>query len=443
MATTSAVTSSGLGSGLDVDGIVTKLIAADRSSADTRLKGVETKAKVQISALGSMKSAMGSLQTVLASLDATGLGKRTATVSNSAMFTASTTTAARAGQTEIEVVSLAKAHKIGSGSFASSSALVGEGAFTIGVGSGSFTINVGSTMSVAGLRDAINNATDNKGVSANLVTEDGGVRLVLTANSTGTASTLAVTSSATTFSDLQAPADAQVKIDGYTRTSSYNTLVGVVDGVTINLLQAAPGTKTTLSVAADNSAAKTGLQNFVSAYNSLLSTYKSLSAYDATTKSGGVLMGDASTRSVMQTLRSTIAAETGSGTFKLLSQIGISAAVDGTLTIDDNKLSDALATDGSSIRKLFGASDGLTGKVNSLLQGYTSSDGQIETRLDALNDQLDRVSTDRTALDDRMSKLEERYRKQFSSLDAIVSKYNNVASYLDQMDNERYRLKSG
>ncbi|MER8145795.1 flagellar filament capping protein FliD, partial [Acinetobacter baumannii] len=75
-------------------------------------------------------------------------------------------------------------------------------------------------------------------------------------------------------------------------------------------------------------------------------------------------------------------------------------------------------------------------------KAYTADDGQIDVRLDALNDQLDKIASDRTALDTRMDKAEERYRKQFSSLDAIVSKYNNVASYLDQMDNERYKLKS-
>lgn len=442
MASTSAVTSSGLGSGLDVDGIVTKLIAADRSSADTRLTTRETKARVQISALGSMRSSMASLQTVLASLNVSALGKRTATVSDSSMFTATAGTTAQAGQTQIEVLSLAKAHKIGSAAFTSSSAAVGEGTFTIGVGSQSFSVDLSATTTVAGLRDAINSASDNKGVAATLVQEDGGVRLVLTASSTGTASALSVTSSATSFSDLQVASDAQIKVDGYTRTSSYNTITGVVDGVSINLLKAQVGTTATLTVAADTDAAKSGLQNFVDAYNSLLSTYKSLSAYDASSKTGGVLMGDASTRAAMTNLRSAMTSTVESGTYKMLSQLGISAKLDGSLAIDTTKLADALATDGSSVQKLFASSGGLIIKLNTTLKAYTSDDGQIDTRLDVLNDQLDKIADERTALDTRMDKQEERYRKQFSSLDAIVSKYNNVASYLDQMDNERYKLKS-
>lgn len=442
MASTSAVTSSGLGSGLDVDGIVTKLIAADRSAADKRLNTRETKAQVQISALGSMRSSMGSLQTVLASLNVSGLGKRTATVSDNSMFTATAGTTAQAGQTRIEVLSLAKAHKIGSAAFASSSTAVGAGTFTIGVGSQSFSIDLTATTTVAGLRDAINTATDNKGVTATLVQEDSGVRLVLTAASTGTASTLAVTSSATSFSDLQVASDAQIKVDGYTRTSSYNTITGVVDGVSINLLKAQVGSTATLTVAADTDAAKAGLKSFVDAYNSLLSTYNSLSAYDANTKSGGVLMGDASTRAAMTNLRSAMTGTVESGTYTMLSQLGISAKLDGSLSIDSTKLAEALATDGGSVQKLFASSGGLIDKLNATLKAYTADDGQIDVRLDALNDQLDKIASDRTALDTRMEKAEERYRKQFSSLDAIVSKYNNVASYLDQMDNERYKLKS-
>lgn len=442
MASTSAVTSSGLGSGLDVDGIVTKLIAADRSAADKRLDTRETKAQVQISALGSMRSSMGSLQTVLASLNVSGLGKRTATVSDNSLFTATAGTTAQAGQTQIEVLSLAKAHKIGSAAFASSSTAVGAGTFTIGVGSQSFSVDLTATTTVAGLRDAINTATDNKGVTATLVQEDGGVRLVLTASSTGTASTLAVTSSATSFSDLQVASDAQIKVDGYTRTSSYNTITGVVDGVSINLLKAQVGSTATLTVAADTDAAKSGLKSFVDAYNSLLSTYNSLSAYDASSKSGGVLMGDASTRAAMTNLRSAMTGTVESGTYTMLSQLGISAKLDGSLSIDSTKLAEALATDGGSVQKLFASSGGLIDKLNATLKAYTADDGQIDVRLDALNDQLDKIASDRSALDTRMEKAEERYRKQFSSLDAIVSKYNNVASYLDQMDNERYKLKS-
>lgn len=153
-------------------------------------------------------------------------------------------------------------------------------------------------------------------------------------------------------------------------------------------------------------------------------------------------MGDASTRAAMTNLRSAMTGTVESGTYKMLSQIGISAKLDGSLSIDSTKLAEALATDGGSVQKLFASSGGLIEQLNATLKAYTADDGQIDVRLDVLNDQLDKIADERTALDTRMDKQEERYRKQFSSLDAIVSKYNNVASYLDQMDNERYKLKS-
>jgi flagellar hook-associated protein 2 len=440
---TSSITSSGLGSGLDVDAIVTKLIAADRSAPDTRLNATKSKAEVQISAYGSLKSAMGSLQTALTRLTSGGdLSKRTVVSSDTSILTATAAKTAQPGQTQIEVLSLARAHKLGSTAFASTSALVGAGDTTFTVGSKSFKVTATATTTVAQLRDAINSATDNVGVSATLVAEDGGTRMVLTAKNTGTANSIGVSSPLTTFSDLQTATDSQIKVDGFTRTSAYNHIANVVDGVSIDLNKVAIGTKVTLTAAADDATAADAVSGFVDAYNNLISTYSSLTAYNSSTQTAGALMGDAGVRSISQSLRSMLSASVDAGAFDTLSDIGITTNVDGTLKLNTTTLATALSNDNTSIQKLFGSSHGIATDMNGLVDGYIKSSGPIDTKLSLLNKALAKVEDDRVALDDKMAKKEELYRSQFNSLDSIVSKYKNVATYLDQMDNERYNQRS-
>jgi len=331
---------------------------------------------------------------------------------------------------------------MGSSAFASMGATVGAGSMTIGIGAGSFTVNTTATSTVTQLRDAINNASDNVGVSATLIPEDGGVRLVLTSRNTGTANALTASSSLATFSDLQTPTDAQLKVDGYTRTSAYNHIANVVDGVSVDLLKTRIGSPFTLKVTADDVAASDAVTGFVDAYNSLLSTYSSLTAYDAATGTAGVLMGDAGMRSAAQTLRGILGSSVDASAFKTLSSIGISTQVDGSLKLDAVKLATAINDDGASISKLFGSTQGIATRMNTLITGLTKTDGQIETKLSLLEKQIAKIADDREALDTRMSKQEALYRRQFNSLDSVVSRYTNMASYLDQMDQERYKLKS-
>jgi len=443
MTSTSGITSSGLGSGLDVDGIVSKLISADRSSQDTRLARIESKAQVQISAFGAVKSATSQLQTALNKLTAGGdLGKRLVSVGDSSVLSATASKSAQPGETQVEVLALASAHKMGSSAFASMGATVGAGSITIGIGAGSFVVSTTATSTVTQLRDAINNASDNVGVNATLIPEDGGVRLVLTSRNTGTANALTVSSGLATFSNLQSPTDAQIKVDGYTRTSAYNRISNIVDGVSVDLIKAKIGSPFTLKVTADDEASNKAVAGFVEAYNSLMSTYSSLTGYDAATSTAGVLMGDAGMRSAAQSLRMMLGSSVDASSFKTLSAIGISTQVDGSLKLDALKLATAIADDGAAVSKLFRDVDGIATRMNTLINGLTKADGQIETKLGLLEKQIAKIADDREALDTRMDKQEALYRRQFNALDSVVSRYSNMATYLDQMDQERYKLKS-
>lgn len=309
--------------------------------------------------------------------------------------------------------------------------MVGSGDVTIGTGSSTFTVTLADgANTLADLRDKINAATDNSGVGAAIVADAGGARLLLTSRATGVANALTVTSSLFTTTEVQPAADAQIKLDGYLYTSASNQVSGAVDGITLNLAKALPGTTTTLNVALDQTASAASVQQFVVAYNTAVKYIAAQTKFDPLSRSGGPLLGDAAVLSASQQLRGTTV--TGSGTYAALTQIGVSTAVDGTLAIDSTKLGAALAKDFGSVQKLFGNSDGIATKLSAFAATQLRDDGQIKTKTDGLNASLKDIGKQQDALDVRSSAYEKRTRAQFTSLDSLLSKLKSTSDYLTQ-----------
>lgn len=432
-----AITSAGLGSGLDVNSIVTQLVAAERAAPDQRLSSAQSKAQTKISALGNLKSLFANLQTVADGLKSgsnTGLGKLTAASANTDFFTATATTKAVPGNYGIEVDAIAVANKRASNVFASSSAVVGNGDVTIGVGSASFTVTLADgANTLADLRDKINSATDNTGVGAAIVNDSSGARLLLTSRATGTANALTVTSSLLTTNETQPAADAVIKVDGFSYTSSSNQVSGAIDGLTINVAKAEVGTTTQLNVTLDQSAASTAIQGFVTAYNASIRYIAAQTAYNPTSRSAGTLLGDATTLSASQQLRNIVGGTIdGSGTYSSLAQIGITTATDGTLTLDTAKLTTALSTDYTSVQKLFGGDSGVGTRLSTLTKGLLDDSGQIKAQTDGLNATLKDISKQQDALDTRIKAFETRTRAQFTALDTLLSNLKSTGDYLTQ-----------
>lgn len=439
-----AITSTGIGSGLDVQGLVSQLVSAERSPAETRLTRQESSTRSTLSALGIFKATMSGLQSAAKNLRGTssGFDAQTVTVSKPELFTATAASGAQAGSFSVEVMQLATASKIASGAYASADAVVGNGTVTIGMGSESFNVTLddsGNTLSA--LRDRINAASDNPGVTATLLKESGGTRLILTARETGTANALSLSSAAAvggasyvSSSVVQTAQDAQVKIDGFTYTGSSNTITDAVDGVTLKLLKAEQGTSANLALTADSSAASTAVQNFVKAYNAVVATLSTYGKYDAASKSAGPLMSDATVRSSMQQLRGVLAGSLGgSGEFQVLSQLGITTQADGTLALDATKFDAAMKKDASAVRTLFGdSSNGFATRIGALLDGVLGSGGRLESGTKALQSRLDDLGDQRDRLDLRMAAVEKRYRAQFTSLDTLLGSMQTTSSYLTQ-----------
>ena len=409
---TSSVGSSivSLASSFDANALVTQLMAAEQRPL-TLLARQRSAATGEISAWGKLKSALSSLQSTASSLNtAASFNPFSASVSNASVATASASAGAAAGTASLEVLGLAQRHTLYSSTFASSSNAVGTGSLTIQFGTysgGTFTANgarasmtvaIGAGQnSLAGVRDAINAAGG--GVTASVVNDTSGARLVLTSANSGAADSLRVTVSdddgistdASGLSQLAydpaaavgagrnltqsaAAQDASFKLNGLTLASASNTVSGVLDGVTLNLTGTNVGSPTTVTVARDASATVASVQKFVSAYNDAAKTLKDLTAYDTSGKANGALQGEYAATGALSQLRSLLAGSVSAlaGTYGSLSSIGVTFQRDGTLSLDQAKLATALSASDSGVSRVFTA----TGKSDSAglrYDGHTSA----------------------------------------------------------------------
>lgn len=435
-----AITSAGIGSGLDVAGIVSQLVAAERGPADQRISIATTRANTSISALGNFRSLLASLQTSAKALlpgttgTPSGLGKLTATPVNTTYYTASAENKAVAGNYSVEVVSLAAASKRASDLYASSGATVGNGDVTISVGANSFTVNLADgANTLADLRDKINSASDNKGVGAAIVSDSGGARLLLTSRATGTANAVSVSTPLFNTTESQPAADAVVKVDGFQTTSSTNTVTTAVDGLTLNLVKAEPGTSTALNVTLDQKASEQAVATFVNAYNNVVKFVASQTKFDPVAQTAGILLGDSTVLTATQALRSVIGGSTDSaGAFKTLSALGITTSSDGTLISDTAKFNKAITSDFAAVQRLFAADDGIGKKIDALAKQLLGDDGQIKAKTDGLNARVKDLTKQQQAVDTRIAAFEARTRAQFTALDTLMSKLGTTSNYLTQ-----------
>ena len=444
--------SSGIASGIDINGLVTQLVATERAPAAQRLQRYQDQIDGKISALGVLKSSLSTLQTSLGTLKSeTVFQVRKTSSTDDKVFTATATPSAAPGNYNVEVIQLAKAHKLSSAAFATgSSAVVGTGTLSVAVGSATFDVVINSTNStLASVRDAINAAPDNKGVRASLIATADGARLVLTSNKTGLASALRVTQAggdgglsvlvydpgvSTTLTQLDAALDAQAKLEGNLVTSSNNIIEGAIDGVTITLKDQKPGTILTLGVSNDSAAAIDRVKKFVTDTNSALVTMRSLRSYNAATKVAGPLLGDSILRDIEAQVRRELItpATTGVATVNTLASIGIITNADGSLKLDEVKLTAALTGNFDSVGKLFGAADGVGKRLSDALTRFLDSSAQIATRTETLTQNKRGIERDRSALDARMNIVEQRYRKQFQAMDRILTDLQSTSSYIAQ-----------
>lgn len=441
-----AITAGGIGSGIDVNGLVQQLVAAEGQPATQRLDRREANIQADLSAFGSLKSALSRFQTAVKALQSQdNFLKQTATSSNEELFTVTANKNAVAGSYSVEVQKLAQAAKVRTDSFQTTEK-IGTGSLNISLGADSFNLTITEdNNTLTGIRDAINNSSDNPGVRASIINVDGGSRLILTSDELGAANNISLTATDNNGADafdlarlnnittIDTAQDAVILVDGQQISRDSNSFSDVIDGVTFNLVKAEVGTIETLTIKQDNAAVRGRVESFVAAYNTLNNTINQLSSFNADTGAAGVLLGDSSLRGVQTQLRQTLTDAVQGVDISTLAELGVTTNQDnGNLQIDTDRLNSALNSNFASVANLFASENGIAKRLDGVLTRYTSTDGVLDLRTDGLRSQLDRISDDRERLDRRLEGLESRYRAQFTAMDQLVAQLQSISGFLDQ-----------
>jgi flagellar hook-associated protein 2 len=461
----------GIGSGIDIDSIVAGMVAAERAPKESQLATLEKKTTTQITAIGALKGAISEFQTALGALNKPDLFQaRSASSSKSDLVGVTAGTTAGAGSYQVEVKSLASSSKVALAAVSNTAdapARFAKGALQISLGvpgdppsSESFSVNIDdSNNTLSGMRDAINAAGKDMGVSATIVTDEHGSRLVLSSTKTGAGrditvaatdagplesgqlslSTLAFDGSASSTGAgpriLSTAQSAELYVDGLKVVSESNKVSGAIDGVTLDLKAKTPvGEPLTIGVSEDKAGVKKQIQSFVDSYNKLIGV---INAQTKVTSVGedkapvtGALVGDATARSLLNTIRNELVNVQGDGAIRALTDIGITTQKDGTLAIDSTKLDKAMANNFAELPALFTGEQGLATRLDNKLKPYTETGGILEQRNKAMTETISKIDDQKEDLTRRIASLQERLYKQFNAMDTLVGQLTNTSNSL-------------
>jgi flagellar hook-associated protein 2 len=446
------ISSTGIGSGLDITSIVSSLTTAAGLAQNNQLSDRKSVLTAQVSAYGTFSSALDTLQATLTTLqNPKSLAGRTAALGDDTIATASATSSAIPAQYSLTVLNLATAASLSSLPSPSASSTVGTGTLSITVGGNTAAINIDTTdNTLAGIAAAINGAANNPGVTASILTTSDGARLVLSGTTTGAANSITVTQSGgdgglaslvydpahpttTKLTQTQAATDANFTINGFAATSASNQVTAAIDGVTVNLLKpTAVGVPTTLTVGTDSDGAKTSIGTFVTALNGLITSIQTLTSYDPTTQTAGPLLGNATLQSFQNQLQKILdQVQTGNtGAAVSLASIGIGANPQGTFDTNSATLGNTLTANLASVTSFFGGPTGIATQLNTLITQYTQAGGLLDSINQGLQSSLSDVASQQTALNARLATYSATLTKEYNAMDTAVALLKQTQTYL-------------
>lgn len=465
-----AISAAGMLSGLDVDGLVTSLMAIERQPL-ANLQSKQAGFNAKLSAFGTLKSAVSTFQAAVKAINGDALRALTASSTKPDVvgITATKDGGAAAGSYSVEVLKLAQSDKLVSSGVAPGAKFTGAGEMEITIGGKATTLNL-TDGSLASLSAAINKS--NAGVTATILNDGKHDRLVITGNQTGSANQVSIAASGSlagfstvpapapepapdqdpvlepaedgapapaaapvvTMTRLQAAQNAEMKIDGIEVSKASNTVTDAIKGVTLNLAQTNEGSPVTVGLAKDNAAISKAISGFVDAYNTLATSVNKQTAYSAATKTSAVLNGDASARSILSSIRAELGkAVTDSTGLRTLSDIGIAFQRDGTLKLEKPaKLDAALASNFEGVSSLFSSSSGFATRLTKVTDEMLGSKGVFKNRTDGLNASLQSIGKSQERMELQLAQTEKRYRAQFTALDSMLVNMQGMSSYMSQ-----------
>ncbi|NID16875.1 flagellar filament capping protein FliD [Luteibacter yeojuensis] len=441
-------------SSIDVASIVSNLVANKRKATDAK-NAADTQANAtQISAVGNFTSSLTSLQSAIKALtDGTAFTTTKVSVGDSSMLSAAADSTAQPNTYNIVVTQLATSQKTTSTAFTDSKAALGTGNLTISIGDKSMSVDIASgANSLENIRDIINKSKDNPGVTASIVTGTDGAHLVLTSSVTGKDNAFKVVTSggdgglsqldfdpATDTPTVKAQ-DALFTIDKLPASSPTNVVTKAIDGVTLTLSKVSTQNPdnsfnpTTVTITNDTSAVSTALGALVTSYNAFISTYQQLTKYDATNQQVGALIGDATVNSIKSQVSTLLGSQfTGNSSGPTsLSDLGVSFQVDGSLKLDTTKLNKVLADNPRESQNLLSGDNGIAPKLDKLITGWTSTTGILTQRTNNLNQKTKDLQDQAADFDKQIQDYTDRLTKQYTALDAMMTKLAGTSSYLQQ-----------
>jgi flagellar hook-associated protein 2 len=456
-----SISAPGVGSGLDVSGIVSSLMAVERRPL-TLLQTAATKITTKVSAWGKIQSQLASLQDASrALLNANALAAAKATSGDESKVRVSTAPNATVGNYELTVTQLAQKQSLTSTALAAATTVVGGGSLTFTFGTKTATnfvadsarppvsVAVAAGATLQDIRDAIN--AGNTGAKASIVSDANGSRLALRSAVTGEAQAFEVDVQDDDLNNTdsqglsqfnfsfggagmvlaQSAANAKMTIDGVEISSASNTVAGAAENLTFELV-ATTTASVDIAVLNDTDAMKKTVQTFVDAFNAITTSLAEQVKYDASSKRSGPLQGDRAATQLQSQLREMLRTPVSSGSIANLSEIGIQVQRDATLSVSGSKLEAALATP-SKVATLFQAIDavnpnaaGVARRLDSRITNWLGSSGTVAgadqtlTKLSKVNQQQ------QDNLNRRLESIQKSLLRTYTSLDQQLTQIKST-----------------
>ncbi|MFY8272920.1 flagellar filament capping protein FliD [Pseudoalteromonas sp. SSDWG2] len=451
------ITSAGVGSGLDLESIISASVEAENAPKMLSFIKREERLQVELSSIGAVKSALSQLKDIMEKLsDPENFNNRVANITQPAsgdIISVSPSSDITPGDFDVEVMQLAQGSRAMSaaGAFADSTAVVSAsgGTLSFAAGANSFDLTVDAGATLSDLRDAINNSADNFGVTANIINTGTESKLVLTSNETGSGNDLVITNDNAELDAVSTVAnaggaggmsiaagdeakDAIIEVDGIEIVNDSNVFIDAVQGMTITAKQVSEAGETAqLNIAVDRKSVTELIDKFVESYNNLVGTIAYHTSYDDQRTVG--LRGDGTMRTLSDQLISTLSSTlTDAGPFTSIFDIGLTVDNKGYLEKSSlvRSLDEAMDSNYDDIGKAFAGTDGVATKLDELLGVFVDSGGILKDREEDINNQLDDLEDDVANHEYRMQELEVRLRKQYSGLDVLLAQMQSTQQYL-------------
>ncbi|MGY2138510.1 flagellar filament capping protein FliD [Pseudomonas reactans] len=457
-------TVSGIGSNIDTQAIVKSLVDSERAPKQTQINTQTQKATTTLSSIGKIQAALdafrGALDTMTNSASFTGL---TGSSSDEKVATMKASNTASNGSFRLVVDNLAVASKLSSKTYAAGPQSVVNASdqattLTITQSGKKFDVSVPPGATLQQVRDSINTQFATAGLSANVLTDSSGSRLILTSTTMGVGSDLTLSGNSgldVGSTVVDTPKDAKYSIDGIPATSKTNDISDALSGVSIKLLSPSPfpttgdtskPIATLITVSTNTATLKSGVKGFVDTYNALLTAMtaetKVTKNPDGTT-TASTLTGDSTMRTLQTALRNEFNSLGGTGALKSLAQFGISTnSTTGQLVMDDKKWDAAMVNNAADINSIFTGKTGLLARLKTATDDYAKpATGILATRSTSLSDSLKDLVTQQSALDERMTALQKSLQDKYNAMDTLVAQIrqqsNNILGTLNALNNQK------